>query len=81
MFFFFSLGSPDQLQPNVGRVPVHDRQALRRQIRHRGQSNPMRSSQRRIQTVASVACKGNKANFFINPCLLKKLFNTGYRRF
>ena len=60
----FSLaGPPDQLQPDVGRLPVPAGQALRRLLRHGRQGHPVRKAQRHLQVLAPVEGEGERDIF------------------
>lgn len=64
-------GTFDQLQPNERGILVHARQIIRRAIRYGRQSDPVWTSQRRIQTLAAMACQGKRfsnENTLIPPC-------------
>ena len=57
-----STGLVDQLQPNVGRLPFPARQALRRLLRHRRQSDPMWKAQRHLQVLVTVEVEKRSAS-------------------
>lgn len=53
-------GPAHQLQSNVRRVSVHDRQAVRHQLRHWRQGDPVWAPQRHLQALAAVARQGHR---------------------